>query len=161
MKHLPWFLFVAMIGCSKAKAPAAPPEATPQTAPADPAPVAPLAPAAPPETLVAGDYACSFAGYAEFLCRITVEDNFVTLEKLGGSDRFRGSMTREDDDVRWINAAGDASPADLLFKRQPDGTWFAKVEGEGEGGAGYRLRYLGEVGSQFGGQAYGGAIGKP
>lgn len=115
--------------------------------------------AAPPR-LVAGDYACGFSTTAEFLCRITEDGEFLTLEKLGGSERFAGSLSagEAEGELVWTNAAAEGSPATLTFRRQPDGTWFGEVPSDGEQ-LGYRLRYLGAPGSQFGGQAYGGAIG--
>jgi hypothetical protein len=114
---------------------------------------------AAPEQLVAGDYACAFSNTAEFLCRITEDGDFVSLEKLGGSERFSGSLSAGDNpgEITWTNAAAEGYPPSLTFKRQADGTWFGEVPSDGEK-LGYRLRYLGELGSQFGGQAYGGAI---
>lgn len=113
------------------------------------------------DRLVAGDYACSFGSYPEFLCRVVEDGEFVTLEKLGGSERFRGSLSRDDDGagVRWTNAEAEGSPAELLFQPRPDGSWFAAIPADGEP-LGYRLRFLGEPGSQFGGQSYAGAIGE-
>lgn len=113
------------------------------------------------ERLVAGDYACSFGSYPEFLCRVVEDGDFVTLEKLGGSERFRGSLSRDDEGagIRWTNADADGSPAELLFVARPDGSWFAAIPADGET-IGYRLRLLGEPGSQFGGQSYAGAIGE-
>jgi hypothetical protein len=112
-----------------------------------------------PERLVAGDYACGFSSSAAFLCRITEEGEFLTLEKLGGTERFSGSLSAGDveGEVVWTNAAAEGYPATLTFKRQPDGSWFGEVPSDGEK-LGYRLRYLGAAGSQFGGQAYAGAI---
>lgn len=109
----------------------------------------------------AGDYACSFGAYPEFLCRVTEDGDFLSLEKLGGSERFSGSLSRDDSGgVRFTNAAAEGTPTDLLFVRQADGSWFAAIPADGET-IGYRLRHLGEPGSQFGGQAYAGAIGDP
>lgn len=112
-------------------------------------------PAAPP--LPAGDYACSFSGYPEYLCRVTVDGASATLEKLGGSDRFRGALTAAAKGARWANEVAELPPQELVFEPQADGTYFARVEAEGEI-IGYRLRRLGELGSQFGGQTYAGAI---
>lgn len=142
---------------AKEEAPTAP--AAP-AAPGDQPAAAPTAPAAAPERLVPGDYACGFSSSAEFLCRITQDGEFVTLEKLGGSERFSGSLSAGDNEgeLAWTNAKADGSPAGLTFKRQPDGSWFGEVPSDGEK-LGYRLRYLGELGSQFGGKSYGGAIG--
>ena len=47
-----------------------------------------------PERLVAGDYACGFSNTAEFLCRITEDGEFVSLEKLGGSAATRVRLGR-------------------------------------------------------------------
>ncbi len=160
----------ATLGCRKEKAQETPP--VPTAAPADaPVPTAPIidaaaaptaAPAAAPESLVAGDYACGFGSYPDFLCRITEDGNFISLEKLGGTERFSGSLSKGDEgtDIRFTNAGKDAAPAELLFKRQADGTWLALIPADGEK-IGYRLRYLGELASQFGGQTYAGAISAP
>lgn len=112
-----------------------------------------------PERLIAGDYACGFSNTAEFLCRITEDGEFVSLEKLGGSERFSGSLSAGDNpgELTWTNAAAEGYPPSLTFKRKADGTWFGEIPSDGEK-LGYRLRYLGELKSQFGGQAYGGAI---
>jgi hypothetical protein len=111
--------------------------------------------------LAAGDYACSFGAYPEFLCRVTEDGDFLSLEKLGGSERFSGSLSRDDGGgVRFTNGASEGTPAELLFVRQADGSWFAAIPADGET-IGYRLRHLGDPGSQFGGQAYAGAIGDP
>jgi hypothetical protein len=109
-------------------------------------------------TLDPGDYACSLGGYPEFLCRIEADGKFVSLEKLGGSERFRGSLVSAGEDIQWINAAANTDPAELVFKHQADGTWFAEIPSDGEK-VGYRLRRLGALGSQFGGESYAGAIG--
>jgi hypothetical protein len=155
MKRWLWFLIATTaLGCRSASKPA-----QPASKAAAPTPSAQTS-AAP----AAGDYACNIEGYPEFLCRVTAEADFLTLEKLGGSDRWRGSLTRDGDDVRWINAEAGAEPAELVFKPQGDGSWLAKLampgDGDGEPLA-YRLRYLGDLGSQFGGQSYAGAIGAP
>lgn len=113
--------------------------------------------------LADGDYACSFSGYPEFLCRISSTGGAATLEKLGGTDRFRGALqpgAGSGADVKWVNAAADGTPAELLFQKQADGSWFAKLPSDGEL-VGYRLRALGPLGSQFGGESYGGAISEP
>ena len=107
--------------------------------------------------LAAGDYACSFTGYPEYLCRVTGSGAQLTLEKLGGSDRFRGTLSAQGKDVRWVNAVRDSDPAELVFQQQADGSWFAKLPSDGEV-VGYRVRALGPLGSQFGGESYGGAI---
>lgn len=146
---------------SKEEAPTAPTAPAAPAAAGDRPAAAPAAPAAPaPERLVPGDYACGFSNSAEFLCRITQDGEFVTLEKLGGSERFSGSLSAGDNEgeLAWTNAKADGAPAGLTFKRQPDGSWFGEVPSDGEK-LGYRLRYLGELGSQFGGKSYGGAIG--
>lgn len=111
----------------------------------------------PASPLPAGDYACSFSGYPEYLCRITVDGASATLEKLGGSDRFRGALTAAGKGARWTNEVAELPPQELVFELEADGTYFARVESEGEV-LGYRLRRLGELGSQFGGQTYAGAI---
>lgn len=113
----------------------------------------------PATGLAPGDYACSFSGYPEFLCRITADGPGLTLEKLGGSERFRGQLTADGADVRFANG-GAGDPAELTFQRQADGSWFARLPGDGEI-IGYRLRALGALGSQYGGQGYAGAISEP
>lgn len=111
----------------------------------------------PSAALPAGDYACSFSGYPEYLCRVTVDGASATLEKLGGSDVFRGPLTPDGKGARWTNEVAEQPPTELRFELQADGTYFARVASEGEV-IGYRLRRLGELGSQFGGQTYAGAI---
>lgn len=116
-----------------------------------------VVPPKPSPALPAGDYACSFSGYPEYLCRITIDGASATLEKLGGSDLFRGPLTAAGKGARWTNEVAEQPPKELVFELQGDGTYFARVESDGEV-IGYRLRRLGELGSQFGGQTYAGAI---
>ena len=48
----------------------------------------------------------------------------------------------------------------MTFQRDGDDAWRAEIA-TGEEPMVYRLRYLGALGSQFGGEAYAGAIAEP
>ena len=133
-----------------------------KTAPA-PAPIEneATAPAAASAFLAEGDYLC-FGHFHEYLCTVQRVDGELRLDKVGGTDRYSGTLTPAGDGFRLVGQNGEGVAIDLLYERQPDGSWRAALPPELQVyGDHYTIRYKGELGSVFGSLTYGGGYDEP
>ena len=134
-----------------------------KTAPA-PAPIDNQAPAPVAEApfLAEGDYLC-FGHFHEYLCTVRAIDGELRLDKVGGTDRYSGTLTPAGDGgFRLVGENGEGAAIDLVYERQPDGSWRAALPPELQVyGDHYTIRYKGELGSVFGSVTYGGGYDEP
>ena len=115
-----------------------------------------------------GAYSCTIDDYPPFVCQVyTNPDGSQTLEKMGGSQRFRGAVSPSDDgfffDGVFFCPYGDCTrEVQARFVALDDGAFRGELQSDGgappiqvaltfmPGGAGY-----GGVGSGYGGFGYG------
>jgi hypothetical protein len=106
--------------------------------------------------LPAGDYLC-WGGFHEYLCTVVIEGGERRVAKVGGSDRYTGTLTVSDGNLHLVGQRDDGTRLDLLYTEQPDGSWRAQLPPEVRYESDYyTIRYMGEPGSVFGSQTYGG-----
>jgi hypothetical protein len=125
-----------------------------------PAPTKPLsneAEGARTGTLVDGDYLC-WGGFHEYLCTVTTIGGEQRLEKVGGTDLYKGAITpTTGGGFRLVGTNADGAALDLTFETQANGSWRASVPPSLNGYSDYyTIRYMGPAGSVFGSQTYGG-----
>lgn len=116
---------------------------------------------------LAGDYYCSIQNdeyrYPRFPCVVRRTDGRITLEKLGGSQRFRGEVTPRGDGFAFAGELycpwGDCTqPLHGVFEPVGEGRYRARFED------GRRIVLLERApdgafgGAGYGGAAYGGAV---
>jgi hypothetical protein len=125
------------------------------------------APGAEPGGLVAGDYACRIDEggyrYPPFHCVVAARGDQVVLEKVEGSVRFRGTVTRHGDGFAFDGELycpwGDCTEkVHSVFAADGGGAYHGTVTSLQSGPATVTLRYApgGYGGDGYGGLGYGG-----
>lgn len=109
-----------------------------------------------------GDYLC-WGGFHEYLCTVQVVDGERRLDKVGGSDRYNGTITPDGrGGFRLVGRNREGVALDLSYQLQSAGAWSAQVPpGVGANADTYTIRHMGELGSVFGSQTYGGGYDQP
>lgn len=104
-----------------------------------------------------GDYLC-WGGFHEYLCTVHANGNERRVAKVGGSDRYTGTLSSgADDTLHFVGQRADGTRLDLVYAKQADGSWRAAVPPEVRLESDYyTIRYMGELGSVFGSETYGG-----
>ena len=115
-----------------------------------------------PGQLREGDYLC-WGGFHEYLCTVRVVDGAHRLDKVGGSDRYSGTISPDGaGGFRLLGTNADGVELDLHFEVQPAGSWRAAVPPALAAEADhYTMRYKVELGSVFASQPYGGGYDGP